>query len=39
MAAFEKYRSVYTHDELMDLKGRYYETFTAQDAQAKEALL
>ena len=28
-----------THDELMDLKGRYYETFTAQDAQAKEALL
>lgn len=28
-----------THDELMALGGRYYETFTAQDAQAKEALL
>ena len=28
-----------THDELLQLKGKYYETYTSQDAQAKEALL
>lgn len=28
-----------SHEELMRQKGRYYDTFTAQDAQAKEALL
>ena len=33
MAAFEKYRSVYTHDELMEKKGKYYQLYTGNFAE------